>query len=216
MGYKLWGFEEVLASADVNAYLMKQAVISCTSGTRPSSPQDGMMIYETDTRFFRSWNSSDSSWNFVATNRKLWCRKGTDTGRASNTTPSADPDLLIPNVPASTYYRLNAVVGYFADTTADMKGGLYGPSGASYAGTYQAPPSSATGTSGSMTYDFASFGTGFIFGGTGTGNNIAAEFNGVLYSGTGGTVGFTWAQSVSSGTATTVLTSSYITLFPIA
>lgn len=47
-GYKAWSTGDVLTAADVNGYLMKQAVISCTSGTRPASPPDGMMTYETD------------------------------------------------------------------------------------------------------------------------------------------------------------------------
>ena len=58
MPIKLWGFEELLASADVNTYLMKQAVISCTSGTRPSSPQEGMTIYETDTDRYSSYTGA--------------------------------------------------------------------------------------------------------------------------------------------------------------
>lgn len=216
MAFKVFTNGSILTDTDLNDYLMEQSVISCTSGSRPSSPQDGMMIYETDTRFYRGWNSSDSSWNYLASNRKLWCRKTADQSKTSTTTVAADTDLLITGVPASTYYRLNAVVGYNGDSAADMKGGLYGPSGGSFAGTYQSPPSGASGTNGSMTYDFASFGNAFIFGCTGTGFNCAAEFNGVLHSGTGGTVGFQWAQNASSGTATTVLTSSYITLFPIA
>lgn len=38
----------VLTSSDVNTFLMQQAVITCTSSTRPSSPIEGMTIYETD------------------------------------------------------------------------------------------------------------------------------------------------------------------------
>jgi hypothetical protein len=39
----------VLTSSDVNTFLMRQAVIVCTSTTRPGSPNEGMTIYETDT-----------------------------------------------------------------------------------------------------------------------------------------------------------------------
>jgi hypothetical protein len=39
----------VLTSSDVNTFLMRQAVIACTSSTRPASPSEGMTIYETDT-----------------------------------------------------------------------------------------------------------------------------------------------------------------------
>ena len=48
----------VLTAADVNDYLMEQAVIQCTSGTRPSSPHEGMCIYETDLNMLRIWNGS--------------------------------------------------------------------------------------------------------------------------------------------------------------
>ena len=39
----------VLTSSDVNTFLMKQAVITCTAATRPASPNEGMTIFETDT-----------------------------------------------------------------------------------------------------------------------------------------------------------------------
>lgn len=59
MGYKSWATEEVLASADLNNLLMKQAVIVCTSGTHPSSPPEGMMIYETDTDKYLGFDGSN-------------------------------------------------------------------------------------------------------------------------------------------------------------
>ena len=53
----------VLTSSDVNTFLMQQAVITCTSSTRPSSPVEGMTIYETDTDFYRTW--SGSAWEMM-------------------------------------------------------------------------------------------------------------------------------------------------------
>ncbi|MEV5629191.1 hypothetical protein [Micromonospora tulbaghiae] len=49
MAYKTFSAGDVLTASDVNTYLMRQAVIVCTSSGRPSSPTDGMVIYETDT-----------------------------------------------------------------------------------------------------------------------------------------------------------------------
>ncbi len=49
MAFKTFTVGEIATASDVNTYLMKQAVIVCTSGTRPSSPVEGMTIYETDT-----------------------------------------------------------------------------------------------------------------------------------------------------------------------
>ena len=48
----------VLTSSDVNTFLMRQAVITCTSSTRPASPNEGMTIYETDTDLYQTWSGS--------------------------------------------------------------------------------------------------------------------------------------------------------------
>lgn len=65
----------VLTSSDVNTYLMRQAVITCTSTTRPSAPVDGMTIFETNTEFFRVWDGS--AWQVVV-----------ETGTWDNYTPT--------------------------------------------------------------------------------------------------------------------------------
>ena len=49
MSFKTFTAGEVLTATDVNTMLMTQALIRCTSGTRPSSPAEGWHIYETDT-----------------------------------------------------------------------------------------------------------------------------------------------------------------------
>lgn len=49
MGYKTFTSGSVLTASDVNSYLMNQAVVTATSTTRPSSPPEGMVVYETDT-----------------------------------------------------------------------------------------------------------------------------------------------------------------------
>jgi hypothetical protein len=47
-----------LPAASLNTYLMKQAVIVCTAGTRPASPIEGMTIYETDTDGYLLYNGT--------------------------------------------------------------------------------------------------------------------------------------------------------------
>ena len=37
----------------------------CTSGTRPSSPYNGKLIFETDTNYVRVWDSATSTWDLV-------------------------------------------------------------------------------------------------------------------------------------------------------
>lgn len=49
MAFSTFVAGQVLTAAQVNDYLMKQAVIVCTSSGRPTGV-DGMVIYETDTK----------------------------------------------------------------------------------------------------------------------------------------------------------------------
>lgn len=58
MVFKTFTAGSVLTAADVNDYLMKQAVIACTSGTRPSAPNEGMTIFETDTDRMMIYNGA--------------------------------------------------------------------------------------------------------------------------------------------------------------
>lgn len=58
MAFKTFTAGSVLTAAEVNDYLMKQAVIVCTAATRPSSPVEGMVIYETDTDRFLAYSGT--------------------------------------------------------------------------------------------------------------------------------------------------------------
>jgi len=49
---------EVVTAANVNSFLMNQAVIQTTSGARPASPPAGMMIYQTDTNTFAVYGTT--------------------------------------------------------------------------------------------------------------------------------------------------------------
>lgn len=47
-----------LTASDANSYLMPQMVIWCTSAARPSSPHEGMTIYEVDTKRLKVYSGS--------------------------------------------------------------------------------------------------------------------------------------------------------------
>ena len=83
MAFKVFASGDVLTAADVNDYLMEQSVIQCTSSTRPSSPNDGMLIYETDTEQFLFYE--DSGWRVLVS--RNWTAY---TPTWSNYTPGAD------------------------------------------------------------------------------------------------------------------------------
>jgi hypothetical protein len=75
----------VLTSSDVNTFLMRQAVIVCTSSTRPASPNEGMTIYETDTD--RHAFYTGTAWRYFG-GKILQVVQGTDTTNRSTTSTS--------------------------------------------------------------------------------------------------------------------------------
>jgi hypothetical protein len=62
VAFKTFTAGAVLTASDVNTYLAKQAVVVCTSTTRPSSPPEGMVIYETDTDKLLTYVSASTGW----------------------------------------------------------------------------------------------------------------------------------------------------------
>lgn len=62
MSFKSFVAGQILTAAEVNTYLMRQSVITCTSGTRPSSPNAGMVIYETDTNRVLVYTTATTGW----------------------------------------------------------------------------------------------------------------------------------------------------------
>jgi hypothetical protein len=83
--FKTFTTGEVLTAVNVNDYLMEQAVISCTSGTRPSSPNEGMAIYETDTDSLVIYNGS--AWVAAVTHQGWTDYSGSLAWTASGTNP---------------------------------------------------------------------------------------------------------------------------------
>ena len=61
MTYKLWATNELLTSTDLNN-LSKQTVIVTTSGSKPTPPTNGMLVFETDTNNYVSYSSTLSAW----------------------------------------------------------------------------------------------------------------------------------------------------------
>lgn len=65
MPFKVFTNGSILPDTDLNDYLMEQVIISCTSSTRPSSPNDGMAIWETDTERYMSYNATAGGWVYL-------------------------------------------------------------------------------------------------------------------------------------------------------
>lgn len=102
--------------------LLNQTTVPCTSGTRPSSPGDGMKIYETDTKYFRSWDATNTAWQIKGVNDAtfpmVW-RFG--NGSSSDVTGIGSTETTVLTVPSATYkanraYRLE----YFGGTSVTV------------------------------------------------------------------------------------------------
>jgi hypothetical protein len=148
-------------------------------------------------------NASDvNSW-FIP----LAAYKGSDTSRASNTTPSADPDLTLA-VASSAVYKFSLTVDYNALAAADLAVILTGPASSTIGSAVSCVDTSATTTSVGFTALTVRNGTlptgSLIVGGLGAAD-ASFMWEGILTtSSTSGSFTFTWAQGTTSTTATIV------------
>lgn len=105
MGFKTFVAGDVLTAAQVNDYLMEQAVIACTSGTRPSSPNEGMTIYQTDTDTYAVYGTA-------------WCEITPKTAKVATletTTSTSFTDLATAGPAVTVQTSTNALVSFTCD-----------------------------------------------------------------------------------------------------
>lgn len=84
MPFKVFTNGSVLPDTDLNDYLMEQCVISTTSGSKPT-PNDGMVVWETDTENYVSYNASLATWVYLG---KMLTGTYTSTLTAVTTNPT--------------------------------------------------------------------------------------------------------------------------------
>lgn len=189
MGFKTWSPGDVLTAADVNDYLMKQVVIVCTSGTRPSSPVTGMTIYESDTDTYRRWNGSTWVINAVP----ILKLKAAAESVISSTTLQDDDDLFIAMSINSTWAIQGFINASCASAASDFKMAFTVPTGSTFR-------IFAQNTAAVNTFEFTASG-----GSTGFALDTALQgqvwFSGyVKCGGTAGNLQFQWAQLASTAT----------------
>ncbi len=196
MAFKTFTAGSVLTASDVMTYLMKQVVIACTSGTRPSSPAEGMTIYETDTDRYGVHNGTDWVYPFVGTVKTSGTQSVTSTTTLTNMT-----DVVIPLVRNENYF-VSLMCQYDAGTGGDIIFGWTLPSGATWEWFSDALDSTQnTGVAGVGR-------TGQTTGnpsGAGTGATAWANPRGILrMSSTSDNLQARYAQLASNATATRV------------
>jgi hypothetical protein len=136
VAFKTFADGSALPASDLNTYLMKQAVIVCTSGTRPSSPIEGMVIYETDTDKLQIYTTATTTW------KPPWNLPWGCVGFATSTTSqgafTATTDITglttTFTAVANRRYRTTANINLETSVSGDVAGAniLYGASVASY------------------------------------------------------------------------------------
>jgi hypothetical protein len=122
VAFKTFTSGSVLTASDVNTYLAKQAVIVCTSATRPASPPQGMTIYETDTNKLLAYTTATTGW--VPPWNLPWGVQYATTV-ASSTSLSTNSETDIAGLTAITWtavanrrYRTTVTVPVYQQTTA--------------------------------------------------------------------------------------------------
>lgn len=210
MAYKAWTAGELLTSADVNGYLMNQSVIVCTSGTRPGSPVDGMVIFETDTRRYMTYSSPATAWALLDNNEQLFARKTGTQSVTSSTTLVTDTALSV-TVQANATYQVVVVLNYGGAAAGDIKVLVRCPTSASFTGFASALITTAASQQDTQVAPYtenASVGWGAL----GSGSQYGRIEGVAVIASTAGTMSIEWAQNTSSSTSTQVFAGSYLML----
>ena len=124
MAFKTFADSQTLPAADLNTYLMKQAVIVCTSSTRPSSPVEGMAIYETDTDKLLTYTTATTTW--VAPYNLPWGYMTSASSASAQTGISSVTDITGTSVTwtalATRRYKVTMSGAVYGDTAGDSIG----------------------------------------------------------------------------------------------
>jgi hypothetical protein len=189
---------------------MNQAIITCTSTTRPNAIQDGMTIWETDTQSERVLDLSTGQWNFLR-GLNIFARKASDQSLTSNTTMTDDNAISV-TVPIQSVYIIDLFLVYQSPTAADIKFTLVGPSGSTINWAPYSPDTSQTDFD-HTTIDIGNYVAGDAVSAAGFGSNVAVRIRGILITTTtSGTFKLQWAQQTSNGTATIMRTDTWLYL----
>lgn len=138
--------------------------------------------------------------------------KAADTSRASNTTASADPDLVVA-LEAATTYQFEAFLPVEGSTGGDFKVGMTGPGDQTlFVWTTIGQTTAASTTTGSFDQSFRD--TSGDTNGRGTTGNVpnglAHMVHGSITTVSSGNLSVIWAQNSSNGTATVLKAGAYL------
>lgn len=195
---------EVLTSSNVNTYLMNQASIICTSGTRPGSPVSGMHIWQTDTLTEYVWDGS--AWQFLRGIQQFAQKSADET---VSTTSLQDDDHLFVSVAANSIYLVQLFLLTNSGLDDDFSSPSFsGPSGFTVTGSQaHMPPNNQTDKDTSRVNT-----AGFTAGMAGYGSDalmVIADMI-VTTSATAGTLKYRWARGALVASNAIIRAGSYM------
>jgi hypothetical protein len=106
-----------LPASDLNTYLMKQAVIVCTSATRPASPLEGQQIYETDTDRMLTYTTATTTWRQPWNLPWGYITKTTSNASTTGITTEVDVLTVTWTAVANRRYKISLLMHLFQRTT---------------------------------------------------------------------------------------------------
>lgn len=121
MGFKEWAVGELLKATDVNQYLARQVIATVTSSTRPDSPVEGQMIYETDTKSLVLYTGS--YWEVLSYHGPF--KTYTPAWTASSVNPSIGNGTLTGRYRRLPGRTVHLRVTWVRGTTTNMGSGTY-------------------------------------------------------------------------------------------
>lgn len=116
MAFKTFVDSVALPASDLNTYLMKQAVIVCTSGTRPASPTEGMTIYETDTDRLLIYTTSTTGFRQPWNMPWGYINKTTSTSTTTGITTEQDVLTVTWTAVQNRRYKISFLVHFIQQT----------------------------------------------------------------------------------------------------
>lgn len=196
MVYKVFA-PGLISTVDLDTVLQSQTIIRCTSTTRPTYPDEGWHIYETDTRRLMIFTNSQWVVDFGAED-ELFAFRTADQA-SSGTTLINDSQLLLP-MAISTVYMFEMIV--FVSATGNgayLDPELFVPSGTTIKWTPNSPETGEEGNIRRITLNSPADGYSDWVSTSGT----TCFYKGVIRTGlTAGNIQFGWQSSNASFTLT--------------